>query len=57
MTRVIRAGAFCKIKSTNDVYFVIDTVERNLEAMIENLDKHQEIGSLEIDDSSKSQDI
>ena len=30
---------------------VIDTVERNLEAMIDNLDKHQEIGSLEIDDS------
>ena len=25
---------------------VIDTVERNLEAMIDNLDKHQEIGSL-----------
>ena len=30
---------------------VIDTVERNLESMIDDLDKHQLIGSLEIDES------
>ena len=30
---------------------VIDTVERNLESMINDLDKHQAIGSLEIDES------
>ena len=30
---------------------VIDTVERNLETMIDNLDKHQAIGRLEIDES------
>jgi len=32
---------------------VIDTVERNLDSMINNLDKHQTTGSLEIDQSMK----
>jgi len=32
---------------------VIDTVERNLDSMIDNLDKHQTTGSLEIDQSLK----
>ena len=32
---------------------VIDTVERNLDSMIDNLDKHQTTGSLEIDESLK----